>query len=128
MLGFAETDRDVTPREGEPVALEPLPQSLPVPEISGRAQLDAVVTSPRNRVEDALWIGHVRQNPDGDLERAVAARRIRDADAGQPRRPSVVTSGTRGSGSSSLHAGRIQASAGSSAAAIERRSPARPFR
>src|ERR687888_2789636 len=98
MLGFAEPDRDVTPCEGQPVALEPLPQRLRVPEISGRAQLGAVVTSPRNRVEDALRIGHVRQNTDSDLERAVAARRIRDADAGQSSRPSVVTSGTRGSG------------------------------
>src|SRR2546428_783339 len=38
------------------------------------------------------------------------------------------TRGTRGSGSRFSHAGRIHASNGSSAAAIERRSPARPLR
>jgi hypothetical protein len=34
--------------------------------------------------QDTLRSGHVGQDTDGNLECAVAARRVRDADAGQP--------------------------------------------
>ena len=125
---LAEPNRDVATDEREPVVLEALAERESVPEIAGRAQLGPLVAGACDRAQHALGFRHVGEHADCDLEGAVAARRVRHADAVQRRRPSSVTSGTRGSGSRSAQAGLIQASSGSSAEAIERRSPASPLR
>ena len=128
MLRLAEADGDVAADEREAVLLEPVAQVVALAQVPGRTEFRSFVTRVGDRREHPLGAGNVGQDPDRDLERPVAARCVRDADAAQFRRPSSVTSGTRGSCSSFSHAGRIHASDGSSADAIDRRSPARPFR
>ena len=128
VLRLAEPNRDVATYERESVVLEALVERESISEIAGRAQLGPLVAGACDRAQHALCFRHVGEHADRDLERAIAARRVRHADAGQRRRPSSVTSGTRGSGSRSAQAGLIHARAGSSAEAMERRSPASPLR
>ena len=123
VLGLAEAHRDVSAGEGESETREPLAQVRPVAEIARRPELRPHVAGVGRRREHLLRARNVREDADRDLERAVAARRVRDPDGGQR-----VTIGTRGSFAILVQAPRIQASAGSSAAAIDRRSPASAFR
>ena len=120
---LAEPDRDVAARQCEPVPLQAPVQRGRVAEVSRRPELGPLVARLGCRRQHLLRSRHVRQDADGDLERSEAARRVRDPDPAQS-----LTSGTRGSSSSSAHALRIHASEGSSAAAIDRRSPAKAFR
>ncbi len=112
----AEAELDERTYQGQPSLVEAFAQDLGVTEIAERAELRARVACGCDRIEDLLGPGHVREHADGQLERAVADGCVGD--------PDHRTSGTRGSGSRSAHDARIQASSGSSAAAIERRSPA----
>jgi len=124
--GFGHLDTLVT-CVGDSIR-KPVVQVVALAQVSGRTELRSFIARAGDRREHELGPGHVGQDSDRDLERPVAARRIRDANAVQGRRPSRVTIGTRGSGSRFAHAGRIHASNGSSAAAIDRRSPASPLR
>src|SRR5262249_60054187 len=118
---LAEADRDEAAGRGERSVVEPLSQRVDVAQVARWPELCARVSRPRNRVEDDERVGYVRRDADGELERTEAHRRVGDADHS-------VTSGTRGSFSKCSQAGRTHANAGSSAAAMERRSPASVFR
>src|SRR5512132_1076551 len=116
----AEPKLDKRAGELEAVPLEPPAKCRRIAEVTQRPELGSFVPGGSDGVEDVLWARNVRKDADGETERAVAHGGIRDPHGG--------TSGTRGSFSIVSHAARIQASRGSSEAAIERRSPASAFR
>ena len=121
VLGLAEADRAPAAGELEPVPLEPRAQLVALAEVARRPELGPVVARGCDLREQLLRARHVRVHADGQLEGAVRERCVRDPHQ-------AVTSGTRGSFGVSAHVERTHASAGSSDAAIECRSPASAFR
>ena len=121
MLRLAEPHRAPAAREHEPVPLEPLPQLVAVAEVPRWAELDPLVAGGGDLRRELLRPGHVREDPDRHLERAIGERCVADPNH-------AATSGTRGSFGVSVKVARIQASDGSSEAAIEWRSPASALR
>ena len=121
VVAVAEAQFDERAGQHQAPQREPVAQLLAPAEIPGWAELRALVARSGDRVEHAIRPRNVGQDAHSQLERAVADGRVCEPDHG-------LTSGTRGSFSIPSHAGRTQASSGSSAAAIERRSPASALR
>ena len=128
VVGLAHPDGDEASGESQAGVCQSLTELLAGSQVAGWSELGGLVAGPSDCRHHLVRARHVGEHSDGDLEGAVRAGCVRDPYARQPRRPSRVTSGTRGSFSIASQAGRTQASSGSSAAAIERRSPASAFR
>ena len=83
VLRLAEADRAPAARQLEAVLLEPRAKLALVTEVPGRAELGSGVAGRRDFGEQVVRPGDVRVDADGDLERAVGERRVRDPERHQ---------------------------------------------
>ena len=105
---LAEGQLDVAAGQPEPALGQPPRQQIAGAQVSGRTQVDALVPGRGDGVEQRDGIGDVRVDADGDLEGAVADRRV-----GEPQLVSgtVLRGGLRGR-RSGLHQAMTTASSG----------------